>query len=256
MGSGKFALVVAAAVFAGGLIGFVLQRVLPEKHTTGPSRDMIGAVAGLLTLLCALVTGLLIWTAYGVYAGQNMAIQNLAAKVLQVDLALADYGPEANAVRAQMREGMRRNIDQIWHSRESDANFAANNFTAAIRVMRDREKALASLEPSTDTQRQALATATAATDAIAQARMQMSFALSAPISFPLLLIVVGWVFLLFCGFGLTSRGTVMSVAALAVGAVAVATAVLLILDLSSPYSGLFRASPAPLEQVLAVMGKE
>ncbi len=86
--------------------------------------------------------------------------------------------------------------------------------------------------------------------------MQMSFALSAPVSYPLLLTVVGWVACLFCGFGLMSRGTIMSVAALAVGAVAVATAVLLILDLSNPYLGAFRASPAPLEQVLAVMGKE
>jgi len=48
----------------------------------------------------------------------------------------------------------------------------------------------------------------------------------------------------------------MSVVAMAVGALAVASAVLLILDLSNPYSGVFRASPAPLEQVLAVMGKE
>ena len=29
----------------------------------------------------------------------------------------------------------------------------------------------------------------------------------------------------------------------------------LILDLSSPYSGLFRASPAPLQLVLAQMGR-
>ena len=86
--------------------------------------------------------------------------------------------------------------------------------------------------------------------------MQMSFALSAPVSYPLLLTVVGWVVCLFCGFGLTSRATVTSVIALAVGSIAVATAVLLILDLSNPYSGLFRTSPAPLEQALAVMGKE
>jgi hypothetical protein len=230
--------------------------MLPEKHTTGPSRDMIGAVVGLLTLLCALVTGLLIWTAYGVYAGQNMAIQNLAAKVLQLDLALADYGPEANPIRAQLRQGVGRAIDQIWGANESDANFAANNFAAAIQVMRNREKGLASLQPSTAAQRQAVATATSTSDAIAQARMQMSFALTAPVSYPLLLTVVGWVACLFCGFGLMSKGTIMSVASLAVGAVAVATAVLLIMDLSNPYAGVFRVSPAPLEQVLAVMGKE
>ena len=252
----KFAAAVAVAIFAAGLVGLVVQRMLPEKHTTGPSRDMIGAVVGLLTLLCALVTGLLIWTAYGVYAGQNTAIQTLASKVLQLDLALADYGPEANAERANLRERVGKTIDQVWGARESDANFAANNFAAAIQVMRGRERALASFHPSTDEQRQALATATATSDAIAQARMQMSFALSAPVSYPLLLTVVGWVACLFCGFGLMARGTIMSVAALAVGAAAVASAILLILDLSSPYSGVFRASPAPLEQVLAVMGKE
>jgi hypothetical protein len=68
--------------------------------------------------------------------------------------------------------------------------------------------------------------------------------------------VVGWVFFLFCGFGLMSRGGAMPVIALAVGAISVAAAVLMILDLSNPYLGAFRASPAPLEQVLAVMGKE
>src|SRR5271165_6371906 len=124
----KFAAAVAVAIFAGGLIGLVLQRALPEKHTTGPSRDMIGAVVGLLTLLCALVTGLLIWTAYGVDAGQNAAIQSLAAKVLQLDLALEDYGPEANPDRAALRERVGKTIDQVWSTQESDANLAANIF--------------------------------------------------------------------------------------------------------------------------------
>jgi hypothetical protein len=76
------------------------------------------------------------------------------------------------------------------------------------------------------------------------------------VSYPLLLTVVGWVFFLFCGFGLMSRGGAMPIVTLALGAVAVATAVLMILDLSNPYLGAFRASPAPLEQVLAVIGKE
>jgi hypothetical protein len=252
----KFALAVAVVVFASGCFGFILQRVLPEKHTTGPPRDMIGAVVGLLTLLCALVTGLLIWTAYGVYAGQNTAIQNLAAKVLQLDLALADYGPEADPERTRLRQVLEKSIDQIWGANQNDSVFAANNFKAAIQVMRGREKALASLQPTTDEQKQALAAAKSTVDSLAQSRMQLSFALSDPVSYPTLLTVVAWVALLFCGFGLMSRGNVMSVVAMAVGALAIASAVLLILDLSEPYSGVFRASPAPLEQVLAVIGKE
>ena len=256
MSSEKFSAAVAVAVFAAGLFGLFLQRTLSEKHTTGHSKDMIGAVVGLLTLLCALVTGLLIWTAYGVYAGQNTAIQDLAAKVLQLDLALQDYGPDANPERAALRDRLGKTIDQVWGARLSDVNFAADNFAAAVPAMRDPEKVLGRLNPSTDGQRHALAAATSTEEAIGLERMKMSFALADPVSYPLLLTVVGWVAVLFCGFGLMSRRDAMPVVALAVGAVAIATAVLMILELSNPYSGVFRASPGPLQQVLAVMGKE
>ena len=85
----KFALVMGLVIFAGGAVGLILQRVLPETFTTSGPRDMIGAVVGLLTLLSALVMGLLIWTAYGVYAAQNVSIQTLAAKVLQLEILIS-----------------------------------------------------------------------------------------------------------------------------------------------------------------------
>jgi hypothetical protein len=252
----KFAFGVAVAVFIGGAIGLVLQRLLHERFTTGGPRDMIGAVVGLLTLLSALVLGLLIWTAYGVYSGQNLAVQTLAAKVLQLDLALADYGPDATPVRAQVRQSLAKTLDQIWGANETDSGFVANNFAEAVQSLRSRDAALAGLHPSTDEQKKALAAAMSTVDAIGQARLQMSFALADPVSYPLILMVVGWAMFLFCGYGLMSKGNAMSVAAGAVGALAISSAVYLILDLSDPYSGIFRASSAPLEQVLAVMGKE
>jgi len=252
----KFALAVGVAVFVGGSLGLIFRGVLPEKHVSGGAKDMVGAVVGLLTLLSALVLGLLIWTAYGVYAGQNIAIQTLASKVLQLDLALADYGPEANGARAQIRDGLGKTIDEIWHSNESDVDFVANNFAAAIHNLRNREASLGALHPATDAQTQALAAAKATVDSIGQSRLQMSFALASPISIPLIVIVVAWATFLFFGYGLMSGGGATSFIAVAFGAVAVASAAYLILDLSSPYSGIFRASPVPLEQVLAVMGKE
>jgi hypothetical protein len=252
----KLAFLIAVAVFAGGSIGLILQRVLPEKHTTGAPRDMIGAVVGLLTLLSALVLGLLIWTAYGVYAGQNAAVQNLAAKVLQLDLALADYGPDATPMRKGLRDSLGKTIDEVWAADLSDANFAANNFAAAMRNLKTREGALAQLHPTTDQQSQALASARATMEAIGQARLQMSFALSAPVCYPLVATVVAWAVFLFLGYGLMSKGSPTSVLGVAIGALAIGSAFLMILDLSSPYSGTFRPSSAPLEQVLAVMGKE
>ena len=252
----KFALVVGIVVFAAGSLGLALHRSVPEKHLTGGSKDMIGAVAGLLTLLSALVLGLLIWTAYGVYAGQNTAIQTLATKVLQFDLALKDYGPDASAARTQLREGLAKSIDQVWGASESDTNFAATNFAAAIQSQRNWEALLKGLNPSTDAQKQALTSATLTIDAINQSRLQMSFALGNPVSIPLVAIVVAWATILIFGYGLLSGGNVASFLAMALAALAVASAAYLIVSLSDPYAGLFRASSAPLDQVLAVMGKE
>ena len=69
MNSFLIAPIVLATVFAGGTIGLQLQRVLREGYTSGGPRDMIGAVVGLVTLLLALVLGLLIWTSFGVCSG-------------------------------------------------------------------------------------------------------------------------------------------------------------------------------------------
>jgi len=59
--------------------------------------------------------------------------------------------------------------------------------------------------------------------------------------------------LLFCGFGLLSGLNGTSVAALAFGSFAVASAILLILELSQPYAGLFRIPGASMEQTLAAL---
>jgi len=127
-----------------------------------------------------LVLGLIIWTAYGVYSGQNIAIQTLAAKILQLDLALTDYGPEASAGRAQLRQDLAKTIGQIWSEDSAESQSAAHQFVAAIDTLRHKEAYLASLNPSTDAQKQALATATQTIESIGQARLQMSFALNNP----------------------------------------------------------------------------
>ena len=256
MGPEKVALEIAIVILACGALGLLLQRALPERYTIGPARDMVGAIVGLLTLLSALTLGLLIWTAYGVYAGQNVAVQTLAAKVLQLDMALEDYGPEAKPTRIMLRQRLGKAIDEIWNADMTDGEFVAKSFAAALAIMKTHDGLLAKLQPATDEQRTALATANAALDAIGQSRLQMSFALSAPVSYPLVWTVVSWVALGFLGNGLMSKGSPTSVIAIVLGALAMASAFYMILDLSSPYMGVFRPSPAPLEQVLAVMGKE
>ena len=60
--------------------------------------------------------------------------------------------------------------------------------------------------------------------------------------------------LLFCGFGVLSDLNSTSAAALGLGSFAVASAIFLILELSGPYTGLFRVPAASMEQTLAALG--
>ena len=60
----------ALLTFASGLLGFFLQWLLPVQYVAD-TKGVIGSIIGLVTLLLALVLGLLVWTSYGVYANQN-----------------------------------------------------------------------------------------------------------------------------------------------------------------------------------------
>src|SRR5277367_6953289 len=66
---------VAVTAFAFGVAGLYLQKLLPEPHTSDRSRDMIGAIVGLISLLLALVLGTLVGSAYSFYATQKSEIE-------------------------------------------------------------------------------------------------------------------------------------------------------------------------------------
>jgi hypothetical protein len=249
LGSVALALSVAAVTFGGAIVGFVLKHVLPEKMTHGAPRDAVASVVGLLTLLCALVLGLLTWTAYGVYSNQNAAIQNFALRVLMEDIALKDYGPEADPARAGLRDGPENTVKQLWGPRFTD-DFITVNYRAAIVAMHAGQFYLDTLEPTNDAQKTALAAAVQAQAASAQLRVQMALALTNPVSYPLMAVVVAWVTILLCGYAFISRLSPVAVVALAFGALAISSAVYTIIELTDPYGGPFKASPAPIERVI------
>jgi len=243
MGSLTLAAIVFAVVFVGGAIGLELQRALPESHTTGGPKDMTGAVVGLMTLLLALVLGLLIWTAYGVFSTQKTSVQTLAITDLKLDGALQDYGPEAAEGHRILREGIKNTIAEIW--KNSDDELAVfHKFGYARANLKARLALLNTLQPASDQQTAAKTEATQAAIAIDQTLAQMTLALVDPISYSLISIVVAWAAFLFCGYGLLSKRHPMSYVVLVVGAMGIASAIYIIVDLISPFSGVFVVSPA------------
>jgi hypothetical protein len=240
-----------ALTFGMGVLGLYIRRLLPERHMSTGSREIIGAVMGLVSLLLALVLGTLVGSAYGFFATQKANIEALCARSLELDLAFRQYGAETQPLREALRASMTGAYNAIWgngttYRQQFDVGTYMSKFEAW-------NQTISSLSPHTPSQTQLLSSMIASSGAFQQTRVLTSLQLASPLSWPLLLIVVSWAMLLFCGFGLLSSFNGTSATALGLGSFAVASAIFLILELSQPYTGLFRIPAASMEQTLEVL---
>lgn len=243
-------LVIFVATLGFGCLGLFLQRWPPERHMSDDTRDLINRVTGLVGTMTALVLGLLIASANSFYDTQKNELEQRAAKVLQLDGVLRRYGPEAKPVRDQLKASALKVYDEDWGTGSETLPTIAEA-TATIDAF---AAALDSMQPTTNAQTYRLTRAHNIAAAIADQRLQMTLQLANPLSWPFLIILVSWTSLLFFGFGITVRRNATAVATLGVGAFAVASAVFLIIELSQPYSGLLRLSPAPLQEAISGLG--
>jgi hypothetical protein len=248
-----FAISIAVLIltFGSGMLGLYLQKRLPKEHMSSGSRDMILAVIGLVTLLLALVLGTLVGNTYAFFAGQKTAIETLASRAILLDHALAQYGPETKPARDRMKEGITQSYDLFWRGGDGDPE----KLKVGVALARWQPMAdyIASLEAKTPSQTQSLAAANVNFGLMEQTRILMSLQLASPIIWSLLTVVVIWASFLFCGFGVLSGTNHTTIAVLGLGAVAVATAIFLILDLSEPYTGVFRVPAAALAETIQVI---
>jgi len=104
---------VGGLILASGLLGFLIQWLVPVQALTD-GKGMVGSIIGLVTVLLALVLGLLVWTSYGVYTKQVDETQSLGPVILQLDFALERYGPEARARRELLRGLVARIRERFW----------------------------------------------------------------------------------------------------------------------------------------------
>jgi hypothetical protein len=247
-------LVVAAATLGAGLLGVYVQGRLPDEHKSDVVRGTIGQVAGLVTLLLALVMGTVIGVSYSFFATQKAGLETLSAQLLQLDMALAQYGPETQPARAKLKESTQRAYDAIWGGGEADPGLL--RVGAPMAAMQELNAFLATLEPKTDVQKAALAKASTYAGSVGQSRILMSLQLAGhPVLWPLLAVLVFWALALFFAIGMSSRFNAAVVITLAFGAVSVGFALFLIVELVQPYTGLVKVSPGALREAIEYLGK-
>jgi chromate transport protein ChrA len=90
---------------------------------------------------------------------------------------------------------------------------------------------------------------------IGDTRLSMAVQMENPAPGPLLATIAAWCGLPFLGYGLLSRPHLTTVGALALVALAVSSAIVLILQLSQPYAGLFEVTPEAFDPFIEKIGR-
>lgn len=253
MSSIAVAALVFGCTFLGALAGLLLHARLPDHHLEGDSKDVIKLVMGLIATVAALVLGLLISSAHRSYEAQDAEVQQIGVQLFQLDRALERFGPDAKDARDLLH--------RIVHTEVERAS-TPGGMQAAIDSPMDAQKAAAQLtdrivilSPKTDSQRFIQSRALELLAGLAHTRLLLNEQARGAISWPFLVVLVFWLTVLFLGFGLFARRNATVVAALLLGALSVAGAVFLILEMNRPYSGVMQISIAPIRNALTQMSR-
>jgi hypothetical protein len=237
------AAVVLGGSFGAAVVGMVLHVKLPDRHLDSDSRDVVKLVMGLIATMSALVLSLLIASASSSYDQQNNELTALSANIILLDRTLESYGPSAQGLRDRLRDVVRQTHDRIWSPdgvRPEVLNSAETQNAAKANI-----KQLQSLSPTTDMERMMQSRAMQQLDSISQARLLMFEQLGGSIPWPFLTVLVFWICVLFLGFGLFASPNPTITVALLVGALSVACAIFLILEMNDAYRGLMRICHEP-----------
>jgi len=216
------------------------------------SADTIHSIAGLVGTLFAIVLGLLISSSYNAFNSHQADFNTMATSLANIDLLLKRFNEDSRKSRHSLSKIASALKSRYWRNdntrrhAEIDYNIIAGDVDTIVGIIKNTEKLP---DISTD-------------DINAIRQFSNSFIttqsnivrnLANRVQSLLLLIVSGWACLLFFLFGCLNSANPFSLFILFTGALAIASANFLILELTHPYHGLFRVSSATLDLLTQAM---
>jgi hypothetical protein len=253
MSETTIALISGVCIFGGTLLGFAIRKMLPEHHLAEESKDAIKVGAGMISMMAALVLGLLVSSAKSNFDATNTAIIQGGARVILLDRLLAGYGPETREVREDLRRAVAAGIKLLWPD-EPAAKAGLQAFEHEAPIERMLEK-IRGLKPQTEAQRILQGQALQLGHEMMLSRWVQIEQAQTSLPKAFLVIVLFWLAMLYMTFGLLAPRNATVVTVMLIGAVALATAMFLIVEMNQPMGGAIRISSGPMRKALEHLGR-
>jgi hypothetical protein len=246
--------IVFGCIVGGMVLGMVLRAILPEQHLSAETKDLVKLSMGLIGTMTALVLGLLIASAKGTYDTQRNGLAQLAGNVIVLDRALAHYGPESKDTRGMLRASVADMLQQTWPHENPEPGSAVAKSATEGKYEGVYEK-IQELTPKNELQRAFQAQSLKIAMDMGQARWQLFAQKGSSIPTPFLVVMVCWLTLLLTSFSMFAPPNATVFITLLICALAVSSAIFLVLELDRPFDGILQVSSAPVRVALAQLGR-
>jgi hypothetical protein len=241
-------IIVFVCTFGGVLLGMFLSNRLPAHHLGDKSIDVVKLATALMGTMAALLLGLQLDSAKDSFNALSNEVAQASGKVILLDRTLARYGPEAQPIREALKAHTERVLEQVWPSRLS-ANAGRVEAQDVIYTK------LQALSPTTEAQQSLRSHAIELAFAAAQTRWIITAKQSSTVSALVITVLVFWLTIIFISFGLFAPRNTTVVVSLGLCAMSFAVAIFLLLEMSTPFSGVLRVSDAPLRTAVSYLGR-
>jgi hypothetical protein len=106
--------VVFVCVLAGSIFGLWLSPRLPEHHRSMETHDVVKLTTGMLSVLAALVLGLLTASVKNALDATDSQIRQFSSTLILLNETLKDYGDETAPARDLLRRYTARALEDNW----------------------------------------------------------------------------------------------------------------------------------------------
>ena len=243
-------------------LGVYVRPRLPERHRTRETTELMQVTINLLVTFAALVLGLL--TASVKQSFDRMA-HDREAYTLQLsilDSCLRDVGPDAASIRDEVHAYVAAVIASTWPDEAPPANVAYPDTKGMPRVgaspvlgalMNRIGIGIIRLSPQTDVQARILGVCAGRFNDVLNGRLGVIEDARAGLFTPFYAILVIWLMIMFACFGLVAPINSVTAIAMLLCALSISSVIFVILDLSTPYTGLFAIPSSGMREALAGM---
>jgi ABC-type amino acid transport system permease subunit len=236
------------------LLGMCLRPRLPADHVSDDAKEIAKMVLAILGTLAALVLGLLIASAKSSLDGKIDQLKQAAARTVELDRTLAQYGPETKEMRDRLQKIAESRVRWMWPGHDVTAEMEEESISRG-RGIEAIQRELLNLAPRDDARRWFKTTALDITNDIAEARWMGYLNISGSIQTPFLVVLIFWLTAIFASIGIFSPRNSHMVATLALCALSVSAAIFLIVEMDRPFSGFIEVPISAVAPALNELNK-